>query len=152
MKKVINFIAMRAVETATAMRCQYISDEEDQVPSSQEKFTLYCILFCTKYILHHPFISSGLKKQIKLHWNLKTGIEQEKTKEAKNRRNKTNPTSLLWNSDRHQLIYVLELHNNPHKKVMADSSIDQVIQQVIQAPRPLSFPKRLNCSGKIWFP
>lgn len=44
-----------------------VSDEEDPVPSGQEKFTLYCILFCIKYILHHPFISSGLKKEIKLH-------------------------------------------------------------------------------------
>lgn len=113
-----------------------VSDEEDPAPSGQEKFTLYCILFCIKYILHHPFISSGLKKEINLHWNLKIGIEQE-NKEAKNRRNKTNPISLLWNSDRHQLIYVLELWQ-PHKeKLMADRSIDKVIQQVIQAPRPL---------------
>ena len=66
-EKVINFIAVRAGSCNHNEMSVDVSDEGDQVPSGQEKSTLYCVPFCLKYILHHTFISSGLKKEINLH-------------------------------------------------------------------------------------
>ena len=113
-----------------------VSDEEDPVPSGQEKFTLYCILFCIKYILHRPFISSGLKKEIKLHWNLKTGIEQE-NKEAKNRRNKDKSYFLAveqWQAPADLCSWALTTTQRQTNGWQVNWS---GFQQVIQAPRPL---------------
>lgn len=99
------------------------------------------------FILYYSCISLKVKEGNKVTFKL-----EKANNDAKNRSDKINPTSLLWNNDRQQLINVFELWQ-PHKeKLMADKSIDGVVQQVIQAPGPLFlFYKKTGLEGKYGF-
>lgn len=123
-----------------------VSDEGDQVSSRLRGnllFTVYTFALSIFYIILVFKLKEG---------NQSTFEFEKENNGGKNRIDKTNPMSSLWNSDRRQLIDVLELWQ-PHKeKLMADTLIDGVIQQVIQAPRPLFlFWKKSGLVGNLVF-
>ena len=81
----------------------YVSDEGNQVSSRLRRNLLFIV---------YPFALSifYIILVFKLKEGNKSTFELEKENNGgKNRIDKTNPISLLWNSDRHQLIDVLEL-------------------------------------------
>lgn len=80
-----------------------VSDEGDQVSSRLRGnllFTVYTFALSIFYIILVFKLKEGNQSTFEL---------EKENNGGKNRIDRTNPISLLWNSDRHQLIDVLEL-------------------------------------------